>query len=346
MRNMSDKVQVIYECEDSMRLDKFLAGLNIQELYSRTFIEHLIEEDRIIVNKIPVKKSYLLKKGDEIEISIPELPPTEIVPQNIPLEVVYEDEDLAIINKVAGMIVHPGYGIADHTLVNAMVYRWGNQLSSGRDINRPGIVHRLDRGTSGLMIIAKNDPTQSALCEMLSRREIKKTYIAITCGIPNPSEGIIDTNISRSISNPRKMCVSQQGRRAITRYKVIQYYSFFSLVKIGLETGRMHQIRVHFAHLKNPILGDLLYNSHKQVKTLVPENMKHKVSELLTEHLLRQALHSWRLEFTHPISGKHLDIKAEPPEDFQYTFNWLGQYFSLDAKVKDLRTILEENEEW
>ena len=346
LRNMSDKVQIIYDREDSIRLDKFLAGLKMQELYSRTFIEHLIEEDRIIVNKIPVKKSYLLNKGDEIEISIPELPPTEIVPQNIPLEVVYEDEDLAVINKAAGMIVHPGYGIADHTLVNAMVYRWGEKLSRGREINRPGIVHRLDRGTSGLMIIAKNDPAQSALCEMLSRREIKKTYLAITCGIPHPSEGTIETNISRSINNPRKMCVNQEGRRALTHYKVIRFYNYYSLIKVGLETGRMHQIRVHFAHLNTPILGDLLYNSLKQAKTLAPENMKHKVSELLTEHLLRQALHSWRVEFTHPISGKHLDIKVEPPEDFQYTFRWLEQYFSLDSEAKDLKTILEENEEW
>ena len=185
---MSDKVQVIYDRDDFMRLDKFLAGLNMQELYSRTFIEHLIEEDRVVVNNFPVKKSYLLKKGDEIKISIPELPSTEIVPQNIPLDVVYEDKDLAIINKAPGMIVHPGYGIADHTLVNAMVYRWGENLSSGREINRPGIVHRLDRGTSGLIIIAKNDPTQSALCTMLSRREIKKTYLVITCGIPHPSK--------------------------------------------------------------------------------------------------------------------------------------------------------------
>jgi 23S rRNA pseudouridine1911/1915/1917 synthase len=343
---MPNKIKVIFDREEPLRLDKYLTEMRIQELYSRTFIEGLIEEDRILVNKIPVKKSYVLHGGDEVDISLPELQPLEVVPQDIPLDIVYEDKDLAIINKAPGMIVHPGYGNADGTLVNAMVHHWGNELSSGREQNRPGIVHRLDRGTSGLMIIAKNDAAQSALSEMFSRREIHKTYLAVTCGIPDPPEDSIETNISRSISNPRKMCVSEEGRWALTTYKVIKYYHFFALVKINLETGRMHQIRVHFAHRNFPLLGDLLYNTRRQVHAIVPENMKRKVTELLTTHLLRQALHSWRLQFTHPFSGKELDVRAPLPEDFLYALNWLDQNFGIDTDNREINLILAQNNEW
>ncbi|MBW6514179.1 MAG: RluA family pseudouridine synthase [Candidatus Syntrophosphaera sp.] len=343
---MSNKIRVVFEREDPDRLDRFLVDLRVQELYSRTFIERLIEEDRILVNKIPVKKSFLLHPGDEVEVSLPELQPTEVTPQNIPLDVVYEDEDLAVINKEPGMIVHPGYGNVDQTLVNAMVFRWREDLSSGREANRPGIVHRLDRGTSGLMIIAKNDPTQSALNDMFANRQINKTYLAITCGIPDPAEDSIESHIGRSISNPRKMCVVKEGRWSLTAYKVIRYFYYFALVKVKLETGRMHQIRVHFADRNLPLLGDLLYNTRRQVHALVPENMKRKVTELLTTHLHRQALHAWRLEFVHPISKINLDIKADPPEDFLYALNWLEKYFGIDTDARDLNLILKDNEVW
>ncbi len=340
------KIRIIYDKEAPQRLDKYLVDMRVQELYSRTFIESLIEADKILVNLTPVKKSYLLKQGDEVDVTLPELPPVEVVPQDIPLDIVYEDSDLAIINKAPGMIVHPGYGNADQTLVNAIVFHWGNGLSSGREANRPGIVHRLDRGTSGLMIIAKNDPTQSALSEMFSRREIRKTYLAVTCGIPEPPEDSIESNIARSLSNPRKMCVAQEGRWARTSYKVIRYFHYFALVKIKLETGRMHQIRVHFAERNYPLLGDLLYNTRRQVHALVPENMKKKVTELLTTHLLRQALHSWRLEFTHPFSGEKVDVQAPLPPDLLYTLDWLEQYFAIDTETGDLSMVLDDNKAW
>lgn len=343
---MHNRIRIVYDQPETDRLDKFLVGMRVQELYSRTFIEHLIDEDRILVNNIPVKKSYHLESGDEIVISLPDLPPMEVVPQEIPLDIVYEDDDLAVINKAAGMIVHPGYGNADQTLVNAMVFHWGNGLSTGREINRPGIVHRLDRGTSGLMIIAKNDRAQSALNDMFANREVRKTYLAITCGIPDPLEDSIESNIARSISNPRKMCVAPEGRWARTTYKTIHYFHYFALVKIKLETGRMHQIRVHFAERNMPLLGDLLYNTRRQVHALVPQNMKRKVTELLTTHLLRQALHSWRLQFVHPISGKELDIKGDLPEDFLYTLDWLERDFGVDTGRLDLNSLLEENNIW
>ena len=324
---MRQKIKIKFEDPSPQRLDKYLSELRIQELYSRSFIEKLIDEDRILVNLFPVKKSYLLQNGDEVDINLPEPEPREIVPQDIPLDVVYEDDDLAVINKEPGLIVHPGFGNPDRTLVNAIVFRWGTNLSSGRAADRPGIVHRLDSGTSGLMIIAKNDLAQSRLNDMFALRQVEKTYLAISCGVPEPAVGTIETNIARSLTNPRKMCVASEGRLAVT--------------------VRHHQTTVHFAHLGYPLLGDLLYNTRAQVHTIVPQNMKRRVTELLTTHLRRQALHAWRLRFVHPLSGKALDVKAPLPEDLVYTLNWLDANFAIDKQGLDLEAILNnefENE--
>ncbi len=339
---MKNKIRVIYTCEDVQRLDKFLVELNIQELYSRSFIERLIEDDRILVNNIPVKKSYLLKTGDEIILSLPDPEPIQATPQNIPLDIVYEDEDLAIINKAAGMIVHPGFGNPDATLVNAILFRFAGQLSSGREENRPGIVHRLDRGTSGLILIAKNDAAQAKLQDKFAARQIKKTYLAISTGVPDPPADSIETNISRSNKNPRMMCVSEEGRYALTHYETLKTWHFFALLKVNLETGRMHQIRLHLAHINYPVLGDLLYNTRRYVHSLVPQNMKRKVTELLTTHLHRQALHAWKLEFDHPFRDERISVKAPLPEDIQYTLNWLDQYFAIDTDSRDLNMLLNE----
>jgi len=336
---MSNKLRIVYDQSLPTRLDKHLVELRIQELYSRTFIEKLIAEDRILVNYIPVKKSYLLNPGDEISISLPDPEPQDIIPQDIPLDVVYEDDDLAIINKAPGMIVHPGFGNPDQTLVNAIVHRFGSNLSSGREVNRPGIVHRLDRGTSGLMIIAKNDIAQSLLSEMFAQRQVEKIYLAVCTGVPSDAVGDIETFINRCISNPRKMCVAEDGKWALTRYQIIRYYHYFALLKIKLETGRMHQIRLHLAHINHPVLGDLLYNTRRFVHSVVPENMKRKTTEFLTTHLLRQALHSWQLRFTHPLSGKEIHVVGELPEDLKKTLSWLDLHFSLDNQATDLRML-------
>ncbi|MCK9558174.1 MAG: RluA family pseudouridine synthase [Candidatus Cloacimonetes bacterium] len=340
------KIRIVYEGDEPIRLDKHLANLRLQELHSRSFIESLITEDRILVNNVPVKKSYPLNKGDEISLKLPDPPDYNLNPEDIPLDVVYEDDYLAVVNKAAGMIVHPGHGNPDGTLVNAILYRFGSNLSSGSDNNRPGIVHRLDRGTSGLIIIAKTDSAQAELNHMFARREIHKTYLTITSGIPEPSEGSIECHIGRSLSNPRQMCVTDAGKWSLSHYKIIKYYHYFALVKVKLETGRMHQIRVQFAHHHVPLLGDLLYNTRRQVHSLMPQNMKRKATELLANHLLRQALHSWRLEFIHPITKEHLDIFAPLPEDILYTLDWLEKYFSIDTDSKPYNMILEENIQW
>lgn len=331
-----------YTGEGEQRLDKYLVELNIQELYSRSFIEKLIDADRILVNLVPVKKSYPLNDGDEIFIDLPEPEPITAIPQDIPLDLVYEDDDLAIINKEAGMIVHPGFGNPDNTLVNAILHRFAGNLSSGREENRPGIVHRLDRGTSGLIIIAKHDSAQAKLQDMFAAREIKKTYLAVCTGIPDPPSGSIETCISRSVKNPRMMCVSEEGRYSLTHYQTIHTWHYFALQKVNLATGRMHQIRLHFAHLGYPILGDLLYNTRRYVHTLVPQNMKRKVTELLTTHLHRQALHAWKLEFRHPFREEQIYATAPLPEDLVYTINWLNQYFAIDTESQDVNMLLSK----
>ena len=339
---MKDKIKVIYSEQETQRLDKYLVALKIQELYSRTFIEHLIEEDSILVNLTPVKKSYLLREGDEILIHLPEPELMDVQPQDIPLNVVYEDEHLAIINKEAGMVVHPGFGNPQGTLVNAILHHFKGNLSSGRGCNRPGIVHRLDRGTSGLIIIAKDDPTQSYLADMFAKHKIKKTYLAITSGVPDPLNGDIETYLARSNKNPRMICVANQGRYSFTHYETLKTWHYFGLVKVIPTTGRMHQIRVHFAHIRYPLLGDLLYNSRRYVHSLVPQNMKRKVTELLVNHLHHQALHSWKLEFEHPITNCPISVTAPIPEDIKYTLNWLDTYFSIDTDTSNLNLLLEE----
>ncbi len=342
---MKNRIRVICETTEPKRLDKYLVELNIQELYSRSFIERLIDEDRILVNSIPVKKSYPLKTGDEIMLNLPEPESLDVYAQDIPLDVVFEDDDLAIINKAHGMIVHPGFGNPDGTLVNAIMHRFGSNLSTGRDANRPGIVHRLDRGTSGLIMIAKNDATQAKLSDMFAKRQIKKTYLAISTGVPEPDFGTIETYINRSNHNPRMMCVSDEGRYAVTHYETLKTWHYFALLKVNLETGRMHQIRVHFAHLNYPILGDLLYNTRRYVHSLLPDNMKKKATELLTTHLLRQALHAWKLEFIHPFTGNLISACASLPEDLVYTLNWLDEYFAIDTETRDIKSIFKENPE-
>ncbi|MCK9309595.1 MAG: RluA family pseudouridine synthase, partial [Candidatus Cloacimonetes bacterium] len=198
-----------------------------------------------------------------------------------------------------------------------------------------------DRGTSGLIIIAKNDAAQAKLSELFAKRKIKKTYLAITAGVPDPESGTIETYIKRSSHNPRMMCVADDGRYAVTNYETLKVWHYFALLKVNLETGRMHQIRVHFEHLHYPILGDLLYNTRRYVHSILPQNMKRKATELLTTHLLRQALHAWKLEFIHPFSGKLISVCASLPDDLAYTLKWLDDNFAIDTETRDIKKILE-----
>ena len=320
-------MRIIYQEEKSCRIDKYLIGLRKDELYSRSFIERLIKDGNITVNQEKIKKSYLLHSGDEIDITIPQKPDLEMTPQNIPLDIVWQDKYLAVVNKQAGIAVHPGAGNRDGTIVNALMYHLKGQLSSAHDCMRPGIVHRLDKDTTGLLVVAKDDKTHSLLSQQFQNRQIKKYYKAITVGIPRTAEGTIETYIERSLKDRTKMTIANSGRIAITHYKIEKYFDFFSLVDIQLETGRTHQIRVHFSHINCPILGDNTYSTLKRTLSIVPFHYQKKVKYLLANHLKRQALHACRLEFTHPITGKEIKVEAPLPEDMEYTLNWLKENF-------------------
>ncbi|HOV17346.1 MAG TPA: RluA family pseudouridine synthase [Candidatus Cloacimonadota bacterium] len=336
---MQARIDLVYERENAQRLDKYLADLQLPELYSRTFIDKLIEDEKIAVNGKTAKKSCLLHNGDKVQIDIPPLPPQEIQPFDLPLSVIYEDEYLAVINKPANLVVHPGFGNPDNTLANALVHRYGQKLSTRYGNLRPGIVHRLDKGTSGLIIVALNDAVHAKLADLFSGRKVKKTYLAVTSGIPETEEGTIETHLARSHSNPRQISVSASGRNAVTNYKVLHYYNFFALLAVKPETGRTHQIRAHLAYLHCPVLGDPLYNSMRQVKNLLPDNLKKKAVELLSNHLQRQALHAWKLNFTHPYTGEELNFTAPLPEDIIYTLNWLDSYFAIDNVHLDKKML-------
>lgn len=316
-----------YLKQKQSRIDKYLAEAEIEELYSRSFIDKLIRNGKISVNGQKVKKSYKLNLADEIEIEIPTAAPNTVKPQPIPLEFVYEDEYLAVINKQAGIAVHPGAGNPDGTIVNGLVFHLKDKLSRGYEDLRPGIVHRLDKDTTGLLIVAKDDKTQALLSKLFQEKKIKKTYRAIAVGIPNSDADTIKTKLNRSKTNRTKMTVSRTGRQAITHYKVLKKYDFFSYLEIELETGRTHQIRVHFSHINCPILGDPTYSSLKRTLTYLPENLKKKAKYLLANHLQRQALHAFRLEFEHPVTKKSLELEAKLPDDMQYTLGWLQKFF-------------------
>ena len=321
-------MEIVYEGTGTTRLDKFLVESNIEELYSRTFIDKLISKGAILVDDKPVKKSHQLRIGEKISITIPESKKTELQAEKIDREIVFEDEYLAIINKPAGMTVHPAPGVESGTLVNAILHHFGNNLSSGSEADRPGIVHRLDKDTSGLLIIAKNDRTHSLLSQLLQDRKIDKYYTAIIVGEPSEKEGTIRTFIARSRSDRKKMAVSDDGKEAVTHYRITGFYDAFSVVEVKLETGRTHQIRVHFSHLNCPILGDMTYSSLKRTLNMTPYSYQKRLKHLLANHLKRQALHASLLRFKHPVTGEMIEVGSAIPPDMAYCLDWLESNFS------------------
>lgn len=310
-----------------LRIDKYLSSLELDELLSRSFINRLIQDGHVTVNGNVVKKNHALKAGDAIDIEIPEKSKKTIEAQEMDLEVVFEDEYLAIINKPIGLIVHPAPGNPDNTLVNGIMHLFEGKLSSGSESNRPGIVHRLDKDTSGLIVVAKDDLTHVKLSTMFQERKIDKYYMAICSGKPGQLSGTIETMIDRSQSDRKKMAVSKEGKNAITHYEVVQLFDFFSLIKVKLETGRTHQIRVHFSHINCPILGDPTYSSMKRALSMIPYHMQKKTKALLNKHLTRQALHAYRLEFIHPRTGSLIEVETPLPDDMKYTLDWLKKNF-------------------
>ena len=280
------------------RLDKYIAA-NIPDL-SRQMVQKLIEEEKVTVNQKNTKPSYQLQIGDNISITIPEPKQTTLKEQEIPLDILYEDDDMIVINKVKGMVVHPAAGNPDGTLVNAIMAHWKGHLSGIGGELRPGIVHRLDKDTSGILMIAKNDKTHIELSNQIQSRKIIKKYIALVRGVVPENEATINMPIGRSTKDRKKMAVVKNGKVAVTHFKVLERFEKYTLLEIKIDTGRTHQIRVHMAEIGYPIVGDMVYSNGK--------------NEFGVEG---QMLHAKSLEFVHPTTKQKMHIEAPLPEYFK-----------------------------
>ena len=290
--------------EDGARLDKEIASLD--ESLSRMTIQRLINDGKASVNGKIQKSSYKVKKGDEIVLEDEEPKEIELKPEEIPLQIIYEDNDMVVINKPKGLVVHPGNGNPDGTLVNAVLAHCKDSLSGIGGKIRPGIVHRLDKDTSGLIIVAKNDRAHINLSQQIKNREIKKTYIALVRGNTKENEATINMPIARSDKDRKKMTVKKDGKEAVTHFKVIERFNGYTLLEVKIETGRTHQIRVHLSQIGYPVVGDDTYSNGKN-----PFEIKG------------QLLHAKRLEFKHPTTGKEMVLEAELPEEFKGVLNKL-----------------------
>ena len=280
------------------RIDKFLS--DEREELSRSYIQQLIDDSMVLVNDAKVKPSYKLREGDVISLTVPEPEELLIEPEDIPIDIVYEDDDIVIVDKPQGMVVHPAAGHYSGTLVNALMYHCKDSLSSINGVMRPGIVHRIDMNTSGLLVVCKNNNSHKALAEQFSVHSITREYTAIVYDHFKVKEGTVDAPIARSKTDRKKMAIDQSGRRAVTHYSVIEALDRnFSLIKARLETGRTHQIRVHMASIKHPLLGDDVYG---------PKNCPFKLEG--------QMLHAGKLGFIHPSSGEYIEFESPLPEYF------------------------------
>jgi len=301
------------------RLDKYLQGRFSQ--FSRSMIQKLIKEQAVTVNGQLVKQSHNLSPGDTIDLIVPPPETKEIEPEDIPLDIIYEDDDMIVINKQADLIVHPARGYKKGTLVNGLVY-YARQLSSGSEPFRPGIVHRLDRNTTGVLVIAKNDTSHWRLAKQFQDRLTKKFYIAIVHGSPDLNADCINKPLGVHPRHREKYAIREDGKEAITFYEVLERFRGYSLVKVNIKTGRTHQIRVHLAHIKNPIVADDMYGG-KVVYPWQIENRQPCVEEPLLE---RVALHAWQLEITHPTTGKPVKFEAPLPEDMSCLLEELRKF--------------------
>lgn len=284
--------------KDGKRIDVYLSE-KIKDL-SRVAVQRLVANGKVLVNGKNVKSSYKVQEGDNIEVE--EEVPVEVSlkAQKIPLEIIYEDKDIIVVNKPKGMVVHPANGNPDGTLVNAIMAVCKDSLSGIGGEIRPGIVHRLDKDTSGVIIVAKNDKAHINLSEQIKEHKVKKTYMALVRGIIKENEATINMPIGRSEKDRKKMAVTKKGKEAITHFKVMQRYDKYTLLQVNIETGRTHQIRVHLSQIGYPIVGDEVYSNGKN-----EWNIKG------------QCLHAKSLEFTHPITGKNMYLEAKLPQYFE-----------------------------
>ena len=281
------------------RSDAFLAR-SLPDL-TRSAAQKLLEQGMVTRRGEALRKNDRLSPGEELEVTLPDPEPLDVVPQDIPLDVVYEDADVIVVNKPVGLVVHPAPGHPDGTLVNALLYHCGDSLSGVNGVLRPGIVHRIDRDTSGLIIAAKNDRSHLALAQQLQDHSLARTYEAVAVGGLKEDEGTVDAPIGRHPVDRKKMAIDRKnGKRAVTHYTVLGRYPGYTHVECRLETGRTHQIRVHMASIGHPLLGDVVYGSKKPWPGLAG-----------------QCLHARKLRFIHPTTGKHVEVECPLPDWFQ-----------------------------
>ena len=283
---------IVKQEDQGKRLDTYISNQNND--LTRTAVQRLIEQEKILVNGKKRKVAYKVTEGDMVIIEETEAQMIELKAQEIPIDIIYEDSDIIVVNKPKGMVVHPANGNPDGTLVNAIMAICKDSLSGIGGEIRPGIVHRLDKDTSGLLIVAKNDKAHVNMSEQIKNHEVKKTYIALVRGIVKENEATIDMPIGRSRSDRKKMAVDKNGRNAVTHIKVLKRYDKYTLLEINIETGRTHQIRVHLSHIGYPIIGDYIYSNGKNEFGVVG-----------------QCLHAKCLEFKHPVTGKEMKLEAK-----------------------------------
>ena len=314
---------IIDNSQTNNRLDQALT--NLVGKYSRSQIKILLQNNNVkISNKIITNASYKVKKGEIYYVKIPMITKSKIESQKIPLNIVYEDRDLLVINKPAGMVTHPAPGNQNYTLVNALLYHTKNNLSSVNSINRPGIIHRLDKDTSGLLIAAKNNLSHLDLSNQIKKRSLRRKYFAIVWGVPKNQ--IIKGYIGRHKKNRKKMVLykTNNGKYSETLIKLKNSFGICSLIECTLKTGRTHQIRVHMNYINSPLIGDKLYGKYKTKRYNKNKNNYGKL--LLLKNFQRQALHAYSISFTHPVSKKILEFKSKIPKDMLELLEFISKY--------------------
>lgn len=297
------------------RLDVCLSDMT--EL-SRSRAQSLIEAGMVRLNGCPCKQSDSVRVGDMVCYSVPEAKAIQLVPEDIPLDIVYEDDDICVVNKPRGMVVHPAVGNETGTLVNALLYHFGDLSTIGGEI-RPGIVHRIDKMTSGLLAVAKNDRAHEGLARQFADHSAHRSYIALVAGNLKADSGTVDAPIGRHPTDRKRMAVVDNGRRAVTHYRVLYRFSAVTVLALELETGRTHQIRVHMAHIHHPVVGDQVYSNGKNALGMEG-----------------QALHGWRLQLTHPTTKGRLSFVAPLPEDMQHALKRLGYQGHFPLPTEEL----------
>lgn len=295
---------IVSEDYEDERIDKYLSEI-IPE-FTRSFIQKQIEEKLLFVNNKVVKANYRLKIGDNIFFKCPDMIIPDIQPENIPIDIIYEDDDVAIVNKPQGMVVHPGAGHYTGTLVNALMYHLNGRLSGINGVLRPGIVHRIDKDTSGLLIVCKNDNSHNNIANQLKDHSAERTYRAIVHGVINEDSGQINASLGRDSKNRLKMAVVPGGKRAVTNYKVLERFDKYTYIECRLETGRTHQIRVHMAYKGHPLMGDPLYSNYNE-----------------PIHCEGQILHAKTIGFKSPSTNEWIRLDSDIPPYFEKILNYL-----------------------